>query len=139
WSSDVCSSNLALHTTAEAFPQVRVSSGHLPAVVAREQHERDNDPPQQVAQRYLDEGDITEIGDGRHADHGQRARLGGDHREAHRPPRKIAVTEKIPLQIALFPGQSEAYPGRDGQVDDDDAEIEQSHGAYLDCRVVTQW
>ena len=82
-----------------------------PVVVAREEHARDDDASEDVAGGDLQESEIAEVGEPGDRDEGERARLGGDDGEHHRPPRDRAVGDEVVGGVLLAAAEPQPQRG----------------------------
>jgi hypothetical protein len=73
----------------------------------------------------LDKQDVAILREGirRHADDRERARLGGDDRDADAPPRDVAAAKEVVARGALILPEPHAEPDDAAEVDDDDQPI----------------
>ena len=67
----------------------------------RHHHDGENEPRDDVTDDHLDEGDVAPVGQRRHADDGERARLRRHDGQADGPPRRVAIAEKIVARVVL--------------------------------------
>jgi len=73
----------------------------LPAEVVRDDDGREDDAREHVPEDHLDEPEVAAVGERRHADDGQRARLRSDDGNAGAPPRHVAAAEEVVAGVVL--------------------------------------
>ena len=96
----------------------------------RQEYEGDDDTSHHIAHRDLQKREVRIVGQAGHADDGERAGFGRHDRQRDRPPRNVAVCEKVIAQRALFFSEAQSEQRDADQVDGDDGEVEmvESHG-----------
>ena len=102
--------------------------------VMRHHHDREQDAGDDVPDDDLEEGHVSAVGHGGHADDGERARLGGDDGEANAPPRNVFAAEEIVAGVALVFAEPDAEPDDAQQIGEDDQpvrEVEEIHGKVV--------
>ena len=93
-----------------------VRGDEIALVVPRQQRVRDDDAPQQITRRDLEEAEIGGIGQPGDADERQRARLRGDYGEENRPPRNRASRYEIVFRVLLIAAEPDSEECRRDQV-----------------------
>jgi hypothetical protein len=107
----------------------RIRRKQLAAEVGRNEQHAHEYPADDVAQRELEKGHVAGVGGGGDADERQRARLGGDDRAAHRPPRHRSAAQEVVARRALEPREPRAEGGDGGEIQRDDGVVERREHA----------
>ena len=84
---------------------------------------------EQIAERELQKGEVAPRGDRRHRDDREGRGLGRDDRKQDGPSRKVAGAEEVISCGLLVSRYPEPDAERQGEVHDDDAEIEGVQGS----------
>ena len=93
----------------EALGQQSVDGDVFAFVEGLDENERQEYPADGEAGEKLQQGPVAREGGGRYSDEGYGAGLGGDDRQARRPPGNRAATEKIIPGCRLVAGGAEAH------------------------------
>ena len=80
----------------------------------REEAGSGRDAAHQVSQRELQEPQVSQIGDARDREKGERTRLGRHNGKKHRAPRELPATEEVVATPPLVPAEP-CTPGRNPQ------------------------
>src|ERR1051325_4318008 len=86
----------------------------------RDHHHRQHQTCDYVADDELDESDIAAIGDCRHTDDREGARLSCHNRKANAPPRNIFAAEEVVSRVLLVFAKPDTQPDDPEQVNIDD-------------------
>src|SRR5581483_993570 len=97
-----------MKAASEAMIDELVCREEVASEILRHKDDADHYAGDQVSKNELQKAEIAIIGESGNADHGQRARLGGDNRERNGPPGDIAIGEEIAFQRAI--GRTEMNP-----------------------------
>src|SRR6266511_1312760 len=124
WSSDVCSSDLA-----------------VVAVEGRDEQERHRELGQARADEELAILPVLAVGGGRHRDDGHGADLGGEEGQTGGPPRDAAPGEEEVAGVPLLAGEDAADDENAGERDEEDRVVgprqaaagSSGHGQGLSC------
>src|SRR6185437_6170093 len=111
--------------------QVLIRADQVAARVQRQQEYRDKDASEQVTEGKLDEAIGAEVGDARHADDGECRGFGRDDREAHRPPRQVALADEIIGGRALLATDAQSDRRNRDKIDGDDSKIDHGFTSLL--------
>ena len=109
-----------LDARAEAPLQQLVRREQIAAEVGGDEQQADDDAADDVAERELQKRHVAGVRGGGNADEGQRARLGGDDREADGPPGHAAVGQEVVARRLLEPREPGSEGGDGGEVAADD-------------------
>ena len=125
-------------------PKRRCSNSYevieIAAEVGRDEERAHDHPADDVAERQLQERHVAGIGRGGNADERERARLGGDDRAAHRPPRHGMAAQEVVAGGVLEASEPRPERGDGGEVGGDDGIVERSeHAGQYKLRRCTCW
>src|SRR5690242_5274176 len=109
---------------AESLLEQRVRRHQLALIIAGQQHRRDDDATEQIADRHLQKSEVSDVRQTRNADERQRARLTGDNGEHHRPPWDCTAGDEVVLGVTLPPADPDAEERRAGEISEDDERVE---------------
>ena len=105
-----------------------VGGEHLASEVMGEKENGDEYPCRQVSEHHLEEPQVAVEGQGRCADDGEGAGLGGNDGKTDCPPRGPFAAEEVVLQRFLGSPESRSEPGDAQQVDEDHGKVRVAHG-----------
>ncbi|MBS1271974.1 MAG: hypothetical protein MAGBODY4_01110 [Candidatus Marinimicrobia bacterium] len=89
-------------------------------MIRRKEKDSHEDSASDISECYLQESNITAIGDRRYAYKRQGTCLGGNHRKQYRPPGDFMSAQKVVRRGFLLPGRKHPCNGDANQVNNDD-------------------
>ena len=108
----------------EVLLQQLVRRVDLPLHVVGHHHDRQQHAGDHVADDHLDEHQVSAVGDRRHADDGQCARLGGDDRHADAPPGNVPAAKEVVAGRVLVAAEPQAEGDDPGEIADNDDPVD---------------